>query len=329
VHHLVDYLGAATLTLAASGLVLFASLGGTTYKWGSWPMVLMGGAGVALLGVFALVERRAAEPVLPLHLFANRTFSVTSVVGFIVGFTMFGAITYLPVFFQVVRGMSPTASGVELLPLMAGLLVVSTASGQVIAKTGKYRFFPIAGSAVTALGLYLLSRVSLGTPTSREVLYMLVFGLGLGGVMQVLVIVVQNAVPHSELGVATSGATFFRSIGGSFGTAVFGAIFSNVLLGNLVRDLHKSKLPGGLASADITPALLSHLPTLVRHGLELGYAQSVQAVFVVSVPIAVIAFVAAWFVPHVELRRWVSDATGRKAGTEEDGSELARVAIEV
>jgi hypothetical protein len=129
--------------------------------------------------------------------------------------------------------------------------------------------------------------------------------------------------------VATSGATFFRSIGGSFGTAVFGAIFSNVLLGNLVRDLHKSKLPGGLASADITPALLSHLPTLVRHGLELGYAQSVQAVFVVSVPIAVIAFVAAWFVPHVELRRWVSDATGRKAGTEEDGSELARVAIEV
>ncbi|MGC8626305.1 MAG: MDR family MFS transporter [Acidimicrobiales bacterium] len=331
VQHMVDYLGAAALTLAASGFVLFTSLGGTTYKWGSLPMVLMASGGAVMLAVFVLVERRAAEPVLPLHLFANRTFSVTSVVGFIVGFTMFGAITYLPVFFQVVKGMSPTASGVELLPLMAGLLVVSTLSGQVIAKTGKYRFFPVAGSAVTALGLYLLSRVSLGTPTGREVIYMLVLGLGLGGVMQVLVIVVQNAVPHSELGVATSGATFFRSIGGSFGTAVFGAIFSNVLLGNLVRDLHKSKLPGGLASADVTPAVLSHLPTLVRHGLELGYAQSVQAVFVVSVPIAVVAFVAAWFIPHVELRRWASDGpgAGRKADVAGDESQLVAVPVEL
>ncbi len=304
VHHVIDYLGAAVLTLATSGLVLFTSLGGTTYPWGSRPVIAMGAAGAVLLAVFVWVERRAAEPVLPLHLFANRTFSVTSAMGFIVGFAMFGAVTYLPVYFQVVKGMSPTSSGVQLLPLMAGLLVVSTASGQVIARTGRYRAFPIAGSAVTALGLYLLSLVSVTTSSWREILYMAVLGMGIGGVMQVLVIVVQNAVPHSELGVATSGATFFRSIGGSFGTAVFGAIFSNVLVGNLAKDLHGAKLPPGFASANLTPAMLGHLGAAVRHGLELGYSQSVGTVFLVSVPIAALAFVASWLIPHVELRRW-------------------------
>ncbi len=196
--------------------------------------------------MFVLVERRAAEPVLPLHLFRLRTFSVTSLVGFIVGFAMFGAITYLPAFFQVVRGISPTISGLYLLPLMAGLLLVSIASGQIISKTGKYRFFPIAGTALMTLGLYLLHLMGVHTSTALDALYMLVLGMGIGGVMQVLVIIVQNGVPHSELGVATSGATFFRSIGGSFGTAIFGAIFANVLVGNLARHLHGISLPQGL-----------------------------------------------------------------------------------
>ena len=213
-------------------------------------------AGALLIGVFVLVERRAAEPILPLHLFKLRTFSVTSLVGFIVGFAMFGAITYLPAFFQVVRGISPTLSGVYLLPLMAGLLVVSIGSGQIISKTGKYRFFPIAGTALMTLGLYLLSLMGVGSSTLQDALYMLVLGMGIGGVMQVLVIIVQNGVPHSELGVATSGATFFRSIGGSFGTAIFGAIFANVLVGNLARHLHGVTLPHGFSSADATPALL-------------------------------------------------------------------------
>ncbi len=331
VHHVIDYLGAAALALAASGLVLSTSLGGTTYPWGSWPIIAMAVAGVALLVVFAVVERRAAEPVLPLHLFANRTFSVTSLVGFIVGFAMFGAVTYLPVFFQVVKGMSPTASGVQLLPLMAGLLIVSTVSGQLIARTGKYRFWPIAGSAVVVLGLWLLSLISPTTSGWREVLYMLVLGMGIGGVMQVLVIVVQNAVPHTELGVATSAATFFRSMGGSFGTAIFGAIFANVLGGNLARDLHGAKPPSGFASADITPAALAHLPTLVRHGLQLGYAQSVQTVFMVAVPIAVLAFLATWLIPHVELRRWTGEAAatreaGAPSGTPAEASQAVLVA---
>jgi MFS family permease len=264
---------------------------------------------VVLVGVFVLVERRAKEPVLPLHLFRQRAFSVTSLVGFIIGFAMFGAITYLPAFFQVVKGVSPTLSGVQILPLMAGLLIVSIGSGQIISRTGKYRFFPIAGAGVTTLGLFLLSLMGVHTSTWLDSLYMLVLGMGIGGVMQVLVIIVQNAVPHSELGVATSGATFFRSIGGSFGTAIFGAIFSNVLVGNLTKHLGGVHLPSGFSSADATPALLSHLPVAVYHDFVAGYAESIQTVFKVAVPIAALAFLASWLIPQVELKRWSGPET--------------------
>jgi EmrB/QacA subfamily drug resistance transporter len=304
IHHTIDYLGTAVLALAATSFILLTSLGGTTYAWNSAPIWILGAAGVALIGVFTAVERRAAEPVLPLHLFRLRAFWVTSLVGFIVGFAMFGAITYLPAFFQVVRGISPTLSGVQLLPLMAGLLIVSIGSGQIISKTGRYRFWPIAGTAMMTLGLYLLSLMGVHTPSLLDSLYMLVLGMGIGGVMQVLVIIVQNAVPHGELGVATSGATFFRSIGGSFGTAIFGAIFANVLVGNLAKHLHGVHLPAGFSSADATPALLSHLPAAVHTAFVSGYAESIQTVFIVAVPIAALAFLASWLIPQVELKKW-------------------------
>jgi EmrB/QacA subfamily drug resistance transporter len=304
VHHTIDYLGFAVLSLAATSFILLTSLGGTTYAWDSAPIWFLGAFGVVLIGVFIYVERKAIEPVLPLHLFRLRAFWVTSVVGFIVGFAMFGAITYLPAFFQVVRGISPTLSGLQLLPLMAGLLLVSIGSGQIISKTGKYRFWPIAGAGFMTLGLYLLSLMGVHTPSVLDSLYMLVLGMGIGGVMQVLVIIVQNAVPHSELGVATSGATFFRSIGGAFGTAIFGAIFSNVLVGNLARQLHGVHLPAGFSSADATPSLLSHLPAAIHQGFVAGYAESIQTVFIVAVPIAALAFLATWLIPQVELRKW-------------------------
>jgi EmrB/QacA subfamily drug resistance transporter len=315
VHHVIDYLGTAALGLAATSFILLTSLGGTTYAWSSAPIYILGAAGVVLVGLFVLVERKAKEPVLPLHLFRTRTFSVTSVVGFIVGFAMFGAITYLPAFFQVVRGISPTISGVELLPLMAGLLVVSIGSGQIISRTGKYRFFPIAGTALMTLGLYLLSQMDVGTSFAFEAFAMLVLGMGIGGVMQVLVIIVQNGVPHSELGVATSGATFFRSIGGSFGTAIFGAIFANVLVGNLVKHLHGLSLPSGFSSADATPALLSRLPAAIHAAFTAGYAESIQTVFIVAVPIAGLAFLATWLIPQVELRQWPDPAAEPGADT--------------
>jgi hypothetical protein len=304
VHHKIDYLGTVLLSLAATSLILLTSLGGTTYPWASTPIYVLGVAGVVLIGLFVLAERRAAEPILPLHLFRTRLFSVTSVVGFIVGFGMFGAIAFLPAFFQVVRGISPTVSGVYLLPMMAGLLLVSITSGQIIARTGKYRFFPIAGTALMSIGLFLLHLMSPSSSTLQDSLSMLVLGMGLGGVMQVLVIIVQNGVPHSELGVATSGATFFRSIGGSFGTAIFGAIFSNVLVGNLASHLHGLSLPAGFSSADVTPAALSHLSPAVHAGFIAGYAESIQTVFLVAAPVAVLAFLATWLIPQVELKQW-------------------------
>ena len=328
VHHTIDYLGTATLSLAATSLILMTSLGGTTYPWASAPIYILAVAGAVLIGLFVLVERRAAEPILPLHLFKLRTFSVTSVVGFIVGFAMFGAITYLPAFFQVVRGISPTLSGLYLLPLMVGLLGVSIASGQIISRTGKYRFFPIAGTALMTLGLFLLSLMGPDSTTWQDSLYMLVLGMGIGGVMQVLVIIVQNGVPHSELGVATSGATFFRSIGGSFGTAIFGAIFSNVLVGNLASHLHGVHLPAGFSAADITPALLGHLPAVVHEGLVAGYAESIQTVFLVAVPIAALAFLATWLIPQIELKQWSSAPTQNSSATTQNKAAGAPVTAE-
>ena len=306
VRHVIDYLGTIFLVLATSCLVLFTSLGGTTYPWGSTQIIFLGVAGVVFVGIFGLVERHATEPVLPLHLFSNRTFSVANLVGFIVGFAMFGAITYLPLYFQIVRGESPTISGLQLLPLMAGLLVVSIGSGQVISRTGRYRGFPIAGTAIMTVGLVLLSRLGIGTGAFVSSLDMVVLGMGLGCVMQVLVLVVQNAVPYSELGVATSGATFFRSIGGSFGTAIFGAIFSNVLVGNLARHLGHTKLPKGVTSSSVTPAILDKLPAAIHHGLIAAYSESIQTVFIIAAPIGVLAFLASWLIPHVELRRGVA-----------------------
>ena len=326
VHHTIDYLGALLLSAAATSLILLTSLGGTTYAWASAPIYILGIAGVVLIGLFVLAERYAAEPILPLHLFKTRVFSVTSLVGFIVGFGMFGAITYLPAFFQVVRGISPTISGVYLLPLMAGLLLVSITSGQVIAKTGKYRFFPIAGTAFMTIGLFLLSRMSPTSSTLFDAVGMLVLGMGLGGVMQVLVIIVQNGVPHSELGVATSGATFFRSIGGSFGTAIFGAIFANVLIGNLASHLHGISLPAGFSAADVTPAALAHLPAAVHQGFVSGYAESIQTVFLIAVPIALLAFLATWLIPQVELQQWATPAA--TAATAAPAAETQAAAVD-
>jgi EmrB/QacA subfamily drug resistance transporter len=316
IHHQIDYLGVIVLSAAATSLILLTSLGGTTYPWASAPIYILGVAGALLIVAFVFVERRAAEPVLPLHLFKTRVFATTSIVGFIVGFAMFGAITYLPAFFQVVRGISPTISGLYLLPLMVGLLTMSISSGQIISRTGKYRFFPIVGTAAMTLGLFLLHLMGLGTSTFEDGAFMLILGLGLGSVMQVLVIIVQNGVPHSELGVATSGATFFRSIGGSFGTAIFGAIFANLLVGNLANHLHGITLPAGFTSANVTPAMLDLLPAAVRHGFTAGYAESIQTVFLVAAPIAFLAFLATWLIPQVELRKWShADAAAAASGS--------------
>lgn len=233
--------------------MLVTTLGGTTYPWGS-PFILgLAAASVVLLGVFVLIERRAAEPVLPLSLFGNRVFSAAAGISFAVGFAMFGAITFLPLFLQVVKGAGSTSSGLQLLPMMGGLLLTSIGSGQLISRWGRYKVFPVAGTAIMTVGLFLFSTVDQNTPTPLVWLFMFVLGVGIGGVMQVLVIAVQNAVDYTALGTATSGVTFFRSIGGSFGTAVFGAIFAGVLTGNLAQRLAGHALPAGLTGACRVP----------------------------------------------------------------------------
>jgi EmrB/QacA subfamily drug resistance transporter len=301
--HVIDYAGTVLLGAAATCLVLLTSLGGTTYAWGAFPIALMGVLAVVFLAGFVIVERRAAEPVLPPRLFANRVFSSTSVIGFAVGFAMFGALAYLPQYMQVVRGISPTLSGLRLLPMMVGLLLTSIGTGQLVSRWGRYKIFPMVGTAVMTIALFLLSTMGAATSFWLVSLYLFVLGVGIGASMQVLVIAVQNAIDYKDLGAGTSGATFFRSIGGSFGTAVFGAIFANVLVGDLTRALHGVSLPSGIsASAGASPAVLDHLPAAIRSGYVTGYAEALHSVFLFAVPVGALAFCLTFLLKELPLR---------------------------
>jgi EmrB/QacA subfamily drug resistance transporter len=296
--HAIDYAGALLLAGSLSSVVLFTSLGGTTYPWSSWQIVALVAASVVLLPLFVLVESRAREPIVPLALFRNRTFSTTGVIGFIVGFALFGAITYLPLYLQITKGSSPTRSGLELTPLMAGVLVTSILSGQLITRFGRYRPFPIAGTAVMTVGMALLSLLHVGTSTWVAMGYAAILGLGLGSVMQVLVLAVQNAVEPRDMGVATSGSTMFRQVGGSIGVAVFGAIFANRLHIELA-----SRLPSGTRLPRATdPATIRHLPPAVHAAFESAFSAALHPVFLVAAGIAALAFVATWFLRDVPLR---------------------------
>ena len=298
VPHTVDYLGAVVLAAGLSAIVLFSSLGGTTYAWGSAPIVLLLVSGVLLLALFPLVERRAAEPILPLELFHNRIFVVTSAVGFIVGLALFGAITYLPLYLQVVKGHSPTSSGLTLVPLMGGLLVTSILSGQLISRYGRYKPFPIIGTAVMLVGVFLLSQLTVATPMWKTIVAMVILGLGLGLVMQVLVLAAQNSVDHRLLGVATSGATMFRGIGGSIGVAAFGAIFANRLRSELA-----ARFPAGVhIPAQANPEVVKHLPAAVHTPYIEAFAAALQPVFLSATGIIFIAFLLTWLLREQPLR---------------------------
>jgi hypothetical protein len=297
----------------ATCLVLVASLGGTTWDWDSAQIIGLAVLGVILAVVFVQVERRAAEPVLPLKLFRIRTFTLSAVISFVVGFAMFGAMTYLPTFLQVVQGVSPTMSGVHMLPMVIGLLLSSTASGQIVSRTGRWKVFPVVGTGVTALGLLLLHQLDENSSTGEMSAYFFVFGLGLGLVMQVLVLIVQNAVSYEDLGVATSGATFFRSIGASFGVAIFGTIFSSRLGDKLTDALAGRGLPPGVDvnALQSDPRGIGGLPPAVRGPVLHAFASSITDVFLYAAPVALVAFVLSWFLREDKLRGSVTapDAT--------------------
>ncbi|MGF1427678.1 MFS transporter [Kitasatospora sp. LaBMicrA B282] len=306
--HSIDYLGIVLIAAVATCLVLMTSLGGVSYPWGSWRIIGLGVLGLVLLVFFVQVERSAPEAVLPPRLFASRTFSLVAVISFVVGFAMFGALTYLPTFLQVVQGVSPTMSGVHMLPMVLGMLVTSIGSGQIVARTGRYRVFPIAGTAVVTVGLILLSRLTESTSTLVMSLFFLVFGLGLGLVLQVLVLIVQNSVGYQDLGAATAAATFFRSIGASFGVSIFGTIFTTGLTHKLTDALRGATLPPGFHVAEITadPRVIKTLPPLVGHHVLHAYASSIAEVFLYAAPVAFIAFLLSLFVQEQPLRASVT-----------------------
>ncbi|MFJ3216317.1 MDR family MFS transporter [Kitasatospora sp. NPDC086801] len=303
----IDYLGIALVSVGASALILATSWGGNEYAWGSGVIIALFAGGAVALGLFCWVESRAVEPMLPMRLFRNPVFAVCSVLSFIVGFAMLGALTFLPTFLQYVDGDSATVSGVRTLPMVIGLLLASIASGNVVSKTGRYRVFPIVGTLVMAVGLYLLSRLEPGTGTALASLYMFVLGVGIGLSMQVLTIAVQNTVDYADLGTATSGVTFFRTIGSSFGTAVFGTIYANSLKTELTEGVASSaRLTGAdpalLARAAESPQGLHRLPAAQAAPIVQAYSDALHTVFLWTVPVALVGFVVALFLKQVQLR---------------------------
>ncbi|MEF9903515.1 MDR family MFS transporter [Streptomyces sp. P9-A2] len=310
--HVIDYLGTFLIASLATCLVLVASLGGTTWAWGSSQIIGLSVLGAVLTVAFVAVERRAVEPVLPLGLFRIRTFALTAVISFIVGFAMFGTNVYLPTFLQVVQGVSPTMSGVHMLPMVAGTLLASTASGQIVSRTGRWKVFPIAGTGLISIGLLLLHRLDENSPTLVMSAFFFVFGLGLGLVIQVLVLIVQNAVSYQDLGVATSGVTFFRSIGASFGVAVFGMIFTNGLDDKLAAAFRGARLPPGVSpdALEADPRGIQGLPAALRPEVVHAYASAITDVFLYAVPLALVGFVLAWFLKEDKLRASVTAPDG-------------------
>ncbi|RSS49439.1 DHA2 family efflux MFS transporter permease subunit [Streptomyces sp. WAC07061] len=303
----IDYPGIALVTVGASALILATSWGGNEYAWDSPVIIGLFAGGALALALFCLAETRAAEPMLPMRLFRNPVFTVCSVLSFVVGFAMLGAMTFLPTYLQYVDADSATLSGVRTLPLVVGLLIASVFSGNATSKTGRYRIYPIVGCAVMGAGLYLLSLMGPGTGAWLESVYMFVLGAGIGLCMQVLTIAVQNTVDYADLGTATSGVTFFRTLGSSFGTAVFGTIYAGSLEPELNAAIAEAARATGADPARIGAAAQS--PQGV-HGLDPAaagpvvdaYADALHTVFLWTVPVAAVGFVVALFLKQVRLR---------------------------
>ena len=298
VKHRIDYMGAAFLATALTCVILFTSEGGSLLPWSSPQLWMTLVLGLVALGGFVYEERLAAEPIMPLELFRQRTFVLMSLIGFVVGIALFGSVTFIPLYLQVVKGSTPSQAGMQLLPMMGGMLAMSIASGRLISRFGTYRPFPIAGTLIGGIAMALLSTLSLDTPLHTMYAYMALLGIGLGMVMPVLTLAVQNTVEFRHMGVATSGATLFRSIGGSLGVAAFGALFSHGLQSRLTQALAAgTELPPALG-----PEAVHQLPEAVRAAYLHAFAGSLHVVYLSAAGVIAIAFVLAWFVQSAPLR---------------------------
>ncbi|MEV4318329.1 MDR family MFS transporter [Actinocrispum sp. NPDC049592] len=298
----IDYWGAGLLTLGIGSLVLFATWGGTEYAWGSWQIVGLGVLTVVSLGLFAWVEQRVAEPILPLRLFRNRNFTLASVLAFMSGFAMFGAVGFLPQYQQIVQGASATNSGLLLLPMMAGVLVFSTLSGQITSRTGHYRTFPIIGMAVMGTGALLLSTLAIDTSSFTSSMYIFVVGAGLGFLMGTTNLIAQSSVGLKDLGVATSTATFARSIGGSLGVAVLGSIFTTRIQDSLTTALGSAGSKLTSTGGQLSPKMIESLPKPVHDAYLGGMVDGIQGVFTWGAVFLALGFLVSWFVKAEPLR---------------------------
>ncbi|QZT64909.1 MDR family MFS transporter [Mycolicibacterium austroafricanum] len=301
----IDYAGIVLIGLGASGLTLATSWGGSTYAWSSPVIIgLFIGSGIAL-ALFVRVELRAVEPVLPIRLFASPVFTVCCILSFIVGFAMLGALTFLPTFMQFVDGVSATESGLRTLPMVGGLLLTSMGSGVLVSRTGRYKIFPVAGTAVMVVGFVLLSQMDATTPMLQQSAYLFILGTGIGMCMQVLILIVQSTAKFSDLGVATSGVTFFRTIGSSFGAAIFGSLFANFLDARIVTALAGGGAP---AEAAQSPQVLHRLPDTVAGPIVEAYSDSLGLVFLYAAPVALLGFLVALTLKQVPLQEFEASA---------------------
>ncbi|GAA4575210.1 MDR family MFS transporter [Micromonospora coerulea] len=297
--HKIDWLGAALLSVGITAIVLLTTWGGNSYDWTSLPILGLAVLAAVALVAFGFVERRVPEPILPLALFANRNFALISVIGFLLGFAMFGAMNFLPLYQQTVQGASATNSGLLLLPLMFGMLVVSLVVGRAITRTGRYRMFPIVGGVVMAAGMVLLSRLDVDTSKAMSSLYMVVLGVGMGFLMQTSMLIAQNSVEQKDLGAASGAATFFRSIGGSFGISLFGAIFANRLADSAAGGAFSG---GGGEGRGLDLEKLKELPAQARELVLGGLSDAISHVFLWAVLFTIVVPVLAWFIKEVPLR---------------------------
>jgi EmrB/QacA subfamily drug resistance transporter len=301
-----DYQGAVLIVATSVALILFTTWGGTTFPWTSVPELTALATVVVGAGAFVLVERRVTEPVLPLRLFSNRVFAICAATAFATGAAMFGGVTYLPQFLQLVQGHAPALAGLRLLPATAGMLIASVASGRLISRFGRYKVFPVLGTAGILTGLILFAGMTPGTGPLATSLSMVVFGAGLGMVLEVLFTAVQNTVSYHELGIATSALGFFRQAGASLGVAGLGVVLTGRLDSNLAREFG-SHWPTGLATS-AGPSAVTQLPPAMRAGFVHAYADSLSTVFLIAAPIAAVAFALAWLLPERPLHRTVSSA---------------------
>ena len=289
---------------AVISLVLLTSWGGTTYAWTSPVIIGLGAAAVALGAAWLVSARHAADPVIPLRLFRDPAFRIAAAISLITGIAMFGAISYLPAYLQIVTGVSATTSGLLLLPLIGGLLVTSISSGRLITRTGHYKAYPVAGTALAAAGLYLLSTMGVRTSHLASSVYLLVLGLGLGLFLQVMVLIAQNSAARRDLGAATASVNFARQIGSSIGVALIGALFIHRLDGQLSAHLPASAA-GHLSAAQvssITPQGLAQLPAPLRHVIALAFAHALPPLYAYLIPLLAVAFLLALILKEIPLR---------------------------